>query len=153
MTLGALFSGTTGRAPFDAPVVVAGGDPGNTVVSVTSDSREVTQGSVFVALKGLKADGTAFARDAISRGAIAVVSEDAAPADVTLPWIRVADARLGLAALAATFFENPSDRLVLVGITGTNGKTTTSYLLASIFEAAGIKCGRIGTVGYQVAGR
>jgi UDP-N-acetylmuramoyl-L-alanyl-D-glutamate--2,6-diaminopimelate ligase len=120
---------------------------------VTSDSREVAAGSVFVALRGLNADGTAFARDAVARGAIAVVAEAARPSDITIPWLQVSDARLALAALAAAFFGHPSDRLVLVGITGTNGKTTTSYLLASIFEAAGIKCGRIGTVGYQVGGR
>jgi UDP-N-acetylmuramoyl-L-alanyl-D-glutamate--2,6-diaminopimelate ligase len=152
VTLGALLSGTAGRAPFDAPVALSERDAARTVVSVTSDSREVTQGSVFVALKGLKADGTAFARDAIARGAAAVVSEAASPADAGVPWIQVSDARLALAALAASFFGNPSDRLVLVGITGTNGKTTTSYVLASIFEAAGIKCGRIGTVGYQAGG-
>ena len=67
-----------------------------------------------------------------------------------MPWVQVPDARLALAALSATFYGNPSEELTLVGITGTNGKTTTSYLLASIFEAAGMPCGRIGTVGYQV---
>ena len=70
-----------------------------------------------------------------------------------VPWLQVTDARLALAALSAAFFGNPSNDLLLVGITGTNGKTTTSYLLASIFEAAGMPCGRIGTVGYQVANR
>jgi UDP-N-acetylmuramoyl-L-alanyl-D-glutamate--2,6-diaminopimelate ligase len=152
MTLGALLSGSAGRAPFEAPAELSERDATRVVASVTSDSRDVVPGSLFVALKGLKADGTAFARDAISRGAIAVVSEAATPADVAVPWIRVDDARLALAALAATFFGNASDRLVLIGITGTNGKTTTSYLLESIFEAAGIKCGRIGTVGYRAAG-
>ena len=77
----------------------------------------------------------------------------APPEGTTVPWLQVADARLALAALSAAFFGNPSSDLVLVGITGTNGKTTTSYLLASIFEAAGMPCGRIGTVGYQVANR
>ena len=65
----------------------------------------------------------------------------------------MANARLALAALSAAFFGHPSNDLLLVGITGTNGKTTTSYLLASIFEAAGIRCGRIGTVGYHIADR
>ena len=120
---------------------------------MTCDSREVVPGSVFVALRGLKADGVAFVRDAIARGAIAVVAEVAAPPDTAVPWLQVPDARLALAALSAAFFGNPSTDLVLVGITGTNGKTTTSYLLASIFEAAGIRCGRIGTVGYQIAER
>ena len=157
MTLGDLLSATASRPPFD-PEVAARLTPrsaARAVISVTSDSRSVAQGSMFVALRGLKADGTAFARDAIARGAIAVVAEVAQPADLdpSVVWIQVSDARLALAALSASFFGNPSDDLMLVGITGTNGKTTTSYLLASVFEAAGVKCGRIGTVGYQIADR
>jgi UDP-N-acetylmuramoyl-L-alanyl-D-glutamate--2,6-diaminopimelate ligase len=70
-----------------------------------------------------------------------------------VPWIQVEDARLALAALSAACYGNPSEQLILVGITGTNGKTTVSYLLASIFEAAGIRSGRIGTVGYRVGAR
>jgi UDP-N-acetylmuramoyl-L-alanyl-D-glutamate--2,6-diaminopimelate ligase len=154
VTLGSLLIASAGRPPFlgQPPPVMNDIAAARTVASVTSDSREVVEGSVFVALKGLKADGTAFARDALARGAVAVISEAAPPADVVAPWIRVAEARLALAALAASFFGSPSDRLALVGITGTNGKTTTSYLLSSIFEAGGIKCGRIGTVGYQIGG-
>jgi UDP-N-acetylmuramoyl-L-alanyl-D-glutamate--2,6-diaminopimelate ligase len=155
VTLAELLGGTASRSPFDTASmpVLTDRDASRVVVSVTSDSRTVAPGAVFVALRGLKADGSAFARDALSRGAIAVVSETTSLAGVDVPWIQVSDARLALAALSASFFGNPSERLVLVGITGTNGKTTTSYLLASIFEAAGIKCGRIGTVGYQIAGR
>jgi UDP-N-acetylmuramoyl-L-alanyl-D-glutamate--2,6-diaminopimelate ligase len=121
-----------------------------TVTAVTYDSRQAGPGAVFVALRGVNADGASFARDALNRGAVAVVSEADAPGDVTGPWIQVPDARLSLAALAATLYDHPSEELTLVGITGTNGKTTTSYLLASIFEAGGIRCGRIGTVGYRI---
>jgi UDP-N-acetylmuramoyl-L-alanyl-D-glutamate--2,6-diaminopimelate ligase len=155
VTLAELLSATASRSPFDAASapVLAERDAARLVTSITSDSRSAVPGSVFVALRGLKADGSAFARDAIGRGATAVIAELPAPAGMSLPWIQVQDARLALAALSAAFFGQPSDQLVLVGITGTNGKTTTSYLLASIFEAAGIKCGRIGTVGYRVAGR
>jgi UDP-N-acetylmuramoyl-L-alanyl-D-glutamate--2,6-diaminopimelate ligase len=124
-----------------------------TVTAVTYDSRQAGPGAVFVALRGVNADGASFARDALNRGAIAVVSEAGVPTGVTRPWIQVADARLSLAALAATLYDKPSEELTLVGITGTNGKTTTSYLLTSIFEAAEIKCGRIGTVGYRVGER
>jgi len=131
----------------DAPV----GD--TNVTAVTYDSRQAGPGAVFVALRGANADGASFARDAITRGAVAVVSEVSAPGDVTRPWIQVPDARLSLAALSARLFDNPSEELTLVGITGTNGKTTTSYLLASIFEAAGVRCGRIGTVGYRIGTR
>lgn len=124
-----------------------------TVTAVTYDSRQAGPGAVFVALRGVNADGASFAREALNRGAIAVVSEAGAPTDVSRPWIQVTDARLSLAALAATLYHKPSEELTLVGITGTNGKTTTSYLLASIFEAAGIKCGRVGTVGYRIGER
>jgi len=123
------------------------------VTTVTYDSRQAGPGSVFVALRGVNADGASFAREALSRGAVAVVSEAAALPDVTRPWIQVPDARVSMAALAARLYGNPSEELTLVGITGTNGKTTTSYLLASIFEAAGVRCGRIGTVGYRIGNR
>jgi UDP-N-acetylmuramoyl-L-alanyl-D-glutamate--2,6-diaminopimelate ligase len=124
-----------------------------TVTSVAYDSRQAGPGAVFVALRGVKADGSAFARDAIKRGAVAVVSEAERPADAGVPWIHVTDARLALAALSAEFYGHPSEELTLVGITGTNGKTTTSYLLASMFEAAGMKSGRIGTVGHRIGDR
>ena len=123
------------------------------VTAVTYDSRQAGPGAVFVALRGAHADGASFAREALNRGAVAVVSEGSAPSEVTRPWIQVSDARLSLAALSATLYDNPSEELTLVGITGTNGKTTTSYLLASIFEAAGVRCGRIGTVGYRIGTR
>jgi UDP-N-acetylmuramoyl-L-alanyl-D-glutamate--2,6-diaminopimelate ligase len=124
-----------------------------TVSGVAYDSRRVTSGSVFVALRGLLNDGAAFAQDALGRGATAIVSESAAPQATSVPWIQVSDARNALAALAAEFYGHPSETLTLVGITGTNGKTTTSYVLASIFEAAGVRCGRIGTVGYRIGDR
>ena len=121
-----------------------------TVAGVAYDSRAVTPGQVFVALKGLHADGTSFVRQAIDRGAVAVVSEQAAPDGVHVPWAIVEDARLALAVLAATFSRDPSRELRVIGITGTNGKTTTAYLVASIFDAAGIRCGILGTVGYRI---
>jgi len=123
------------------------------ITDVTYDSRHAAPGSIFVALRGEHADGGAFVRDAVARGAVAVVSEAAAPGHAGAAWIRVDDARLALAGLAAALYRNPSEELTLVGITGTNGKTTTSYLLASIFEAAGVRCGRIGTVGYRIGDR
>jgi UDP-N-acetylmuramoyl-L-alanyl-D-glutamate--2,6-diaminopimelate ligase len=126
------------------------GAPPAPVTGITNDSRSVAAGQVFVALKGQHADGTAFAREAVARGAIAVVSERDAPADIGVAWVVVGDARLALALLAAAFFRHPSAEMRVVGITGTNGKTTTAYLTASIFEAAGVRCGILGTVGYRV---
>ena len=122
------------------------------VTGIAYDSRRVVPGQVFVALKGLHADGATFARQAIDRGALAVISEDAAPPGVPVPWTSVEDARLALAVAAAAFFRHPSHELTVVGITGTNGKTTTAYLMASVFEAAGIRCGLLGTVGYRIGG-
>ena len=147
MTLRELFESTSLHAR------AAGAGTDQPVTAIAYDSRQVKPGAVFVALRGVNADGTRFATQAIANGAIAVVAETAAPAGVTVPWIQVASARAALAEIAAAFYRHPSEELALVGITGTNGKTTTSYVLASIFEAAGIKCGRIGTIGYRVGER
>ncbi len=153
MTLPELIRAVAAHEPFDALLPRAEELAPTPVTSVAYDSRAVQTGAVFVALRGLQADGARYARDAISRGAIAVVSQAPAPAALAAPWLQVVDARLALAALAAEFHGRPSEQLTLVGITGTNGKTTTSYLLASIFEAAGVRCGRIGTVGYRIGSR
>ncbi|HXG56721.1 MAG TPA: UDP-N-acetylmuramoyl-L-alanyl-D-glutamate--2,6-diaminopimelate ligase [Vicinamibacterales bacterium] len=153
MTLPDLVRSVAAHAPFGALLPQAEALADVRVGSVGYDSRAVTPGAVFVALKGQQADGTAYARDAIRRGAVAVFAETSTPADVDVPWLQVSDARLVLAALAAEFYGRPSEQLTLVGITGTNGKTTTSFLLASIFEAAGVPCGRIGTVGHRIGHR
>ena len=114
----------------------------------------MTPGAVFVALRGVNADGARFVPQAIANGAIAVVAESGrARRTWPCPGSRSPSARAALAALAAAFYGNPSEELALVGITGTNGKTTTSYVLTSIFEAAGITCGRIGTIGYRIGER
>jgi UDP-N-acetylmuramoyl-L-alanyl-D-glutamate--2,6-diaminopimelate ligase len=120
------------------------------VTGVSYDSRTVAAGQVFVALRGQHADGTAFARQAIERGAAAIVSEQPAAEGVRVPWAMVEDARLALAVIATTFYRDPSREMQVIGITGTNGKTTTAYLVASIFEAAGIRCGLLGTVAYRI---
>jgi UDP-N-acetylmuramoyl-L-alanyl-D-glutamate--2,6-diaminopimelate ligase len=123
-----------------------------TATAIAYDSRRVVPGAVFVALKGLKADGTTFAEQAVSRGAIAMVSESERPATIAVPWIVVRDARLALALLAERFYLSPSRRMGVVGVTGTNGKTTTSYLLCSILDAAGLRAGMLGTVAYRIGG-
>jgi UDP-N-acetylmuramoyl-L-alanyl-D-glutamate--2,6-diaminopimelate ligase len=120
------------------------------VTGVAYDSRAVKPGHVFVALKGQRADGTAFVQQAVANGAIVVVAEQPLTPDVSVPWMVVSDARSALAVLAAAFYGDPSSELRVVGITGTNGKTTTAYLLASIFDAAGLPCGILGTVVYRV---
>jgi UDP-N-acetylmuramoyl-L-alanyl-D-glutamate--2,6-diaminopimelate ligase len=121
-----------------------------TVSAITYDSRRAMRGSVFVALRGLKADGTEFAAQAIGRGAQLVVAEAPRPDAVTAPWVVVSDARLALALLASAFYDHPSRRMRVVGVTGTNGKTTTAYLLSSILDAGGQKAGLLGTVTYRL---
>src|SRR6187397_1445915 len=103
------------------------------VRSLTHDSRQVGRGDLFVALKGLKSAGADFAADAISRGAVAVVADDPPPQSAGVPWLVVTDARQAMARLADEFYGHPSQALRVVGITGTNGKTTTAYLLRAVF--------------------
>jgi UDP-N-acetylmuramoyl-L-alanyl-D-glutamate--2,6-diaminopimelate ligase len=110
----------------------------------------VEPGWVFVALKGAHADGTTFAQQAIAAGAAAIVAEGPSPAPSSVPWVVVRDARRALAWLAAEFSGHPSREMKVVGITGTNGKTTTSYLANAVFEAAGVRCGLMGTVTYRI---
>jgi UDP-N-acetylmuramoyl-L-alanyl-D-glutamate--2,6-diaminopimelate ligase len=148
MTLRELFSHVPGVAGA-APASLADAE----ARAVTYDSREAGPGVVFVALRGTRTDGARFAAQALAKGAPAIVAESAAPAGVTAPWLQVENAREALAALAAVLAGDPSEQLALIGITGTNGKTTTSYLLTAMFEAAGTRCGRIGTIGYRIGER
>ena len=120
---------------------------------VTHDSRRAARGMVFVALRGLKSDGTAFAPEAIDAGVAAVVASVPPPPSIDTPWFVVEDARLALALLAAEFYEHPSRQMQVFGITGTNGKTTTSYLVSAMFDAAGITTGLMGTVTYRIGSR
>jgi UDP-N-acetylmuramoyl-L-alanyl-D-glutamate--2,6-diaminopimelate ligase len=148
MTLGDLLAGLVTPALLSAPPITT--TPSAPVTTVTYDSRRVTPGTVFVALRGLKADGAQFAPQAVARGAVAVVAETETRSPSPVPWVVVPDARLALALLADRLHGHPSGELKVVGITGTNGKTTTAYLLRSIFEAAGMRCGLLGTVVYSL---
>ncbi|HZO93654.1 MAG TPA: UDP-N-acetylmuramoyl-L-alanyl-D-glutamate--2,6-diaminopimelate ligase [Candidatus Baltobacteraceae bacterium] len=116
-----------------------------TVDALAGDSRAVRPGTLFVALRGERTDGHAYVRDAAARGAAAVVVERASDADV--PAIVVPDTRVAAAVLADAFYDEPSAALTVVGVTGTNGKTTTTHLVRDVFEAAGMRCGVIGTLG------
>jgi UDP-N-acetylmuramyl-tripeptide synthetase len=120
------------------------------VTHVTHDSRAVRPGSLFVAIRGLVTDGNRFVGPARQKGAVAVVSE--APPEPGVPWIRVPDARVALAVLSAAVLGDPASALQLVGVTGTNGKTTTTYLIEGALNAAGHRVGLVGTVEYRVAG-
>lgn len=122
------------------------------VLGLEYDSRRVQPGYLFFAFEGSKSDGREFARPAIEKGAAAVVSESEAPADFHGPWIRVEHGRKALARAARNFYRSPDERLCLGAITGTNGKTTTSFLTDSILGAAGYTTALIGTIEYRLAG-
>ena len=153
MTLGELLGRAGVGRPEAAAQTIAPASLDREVTAIAYDSRQVKPGAVFVALRGANADGVRFAEQAAASGALAIVAETPAQAGSNVLWIQVENPRAALAALAAAFYGDPSEELALAGITGTNGKTTTSYLLAGIFEQAGIKCGRLGTIGYRVADR
>ena len=118
---------------------------------VAADSRKVKPRALFFALHGAQSDGNAFVRDAVSRGAAAIASEETVPALIpsSVTWIRVREARKALAVTAANFFRHPAEALQLVAVTGTNGKTTTSSLVDSIVKASGAKTGLFGTIAYH----
>lgn len=134
---------------------VAGRYPGGEILRVTADSRLVLPGDLFVAIRGQEADGLVHAAQAVARGALAVVSDRPRPADVgdAVPWVRVREPRRALALLAARLAGTPAEKLVLAGVTGTNGKTTTTTLLEALLARRHGKAGFLGTVGYRTGRR
>jgi UDP-N-acetylmuramoyl-L-alanyl-D-glutamate--2,6-diaminopimelate ligase len=127
------------------------GDPGVTITSLTYRSSDAERGSLFFCVPGSRVDGHGFVVEAIRRGGAAVMVERWLGPDTV--QVRVPSVREAMGPLSATFFDHPSARLTAVGVTGTNGKTTTTYLLESIFRAAGVAPGVIGTTGVRVNGR
>ena len=123
------------------------------VTGLDYDSRKVKKGVVFFALMGTVVDGRRFAPQALEQGACAVVSDGACPQDFAGPWIEVENARQALALASRTFYQRPDERIHFTGITGTNGKTTTSYILEAILREAGKVTGLIGTIEYRLPGQ
>ncbi len=133
------------------------GDTDVEVRAICDDSRRVERGDVFVAVRGRQVDGHRYLGQAIARGAVAVVAErplsaDELPADATVTQVVVSHAARALGELAASAAERPATRLGLIGLTGTNGKTTCSYLIEAVLRAAGHSPGVMGTVSYRYAG-
>ena len=121
-----------------------------TITGIAHDSRRVAQGECFVAVPGFKEDARRFVPQALRRGASLVVTEGVPLADTAVAQVLVPSARLALARLADRYYGHPSQQLVTVGITGTNGKTTTSYLIDALLRARGLHTGVIGTIQYVV---
>ncbi len=126
------------------------GDPATPIGGVTHDSRAVRPGDLFVAVPGLRLDGSQFIHDAIIRGASAVAAESPATLSGGLPVVAVRSARAALADLAAAFYGHPSEEISVVGVTGTDGKTSTTYLLSAILEAHGLRTGWLTTVNTKI---
>jgi len=131
------------------PTLSHHGDLKTEITSLTCDSRQVNTGTLFFALRGSKSDGHLYISKAITAGATAIVLEDTAFAPAQTPWIHVTDGRQAMALMAACFYGHPTRDLPLIGITGTNGKTTTSYLVEGILNAADQPAAVLGTISYR----
>jgi len=135
-----------------AEILAQSGNP--SVRGLEYDSRRIKPGDAFVAMKGESSDGNQFIDKAIAAGAVAVISDSSAekPRE-TVAWAQVPQGRRALARLSANFYHRPAEKLAITGITGTNGKSTTTFLVESILSAAGRKSALIGTIEYHVAGK
>src|SRR6202034_4460171 len=135
-----------------AEILAQSGNPD--VTSVEYDSRRVKPGSAFVAMRGETSDGNRFIDQAIQSGAVAVITDS--PAEKPregVAWALVPHGRRALARASENFYKRPAERIAIIGITGTNGKSTTAFLVESILTAAGRKSALVGTIEYHVAGR
>ena len=137
----------------DLPHKLLTGDPNVHIASIAYDSRCVVPQSVFVALTGHITDGHRHIGDAIERGASAVVMQDPLDSNESSTVVEVENSRMALARMAANYYGNPAERLKLIGITGTNGKTSVAYLVRHIIQQVGYRCGMIGTVEYDLGKR
>ncbi|MGB9802552.1 UDP-N-acetylmuramoyl-L-alanyl-D-glutamate--2,6-diaminopimelate ligase [Desulfofundulus sp.] len=133
--------------------LAAGGNQQVEISGIAYDSRQVQPGFLFVAVEGFTTDGHRYVEQAISRGAVAVVVQKEIPLPSGIAYARVPDSRLALALLSARFYDYPSRKLKVIGVTGTNGKTTTTHLVAAIYRAAGHKVGLIGTIANRIGDR
>ena len=129
------------------------GMPDPEVTKICYDSRQVGKGDLYVALIGAKLDGHSYINSACERGAVAIVHSRAYEVPEGVVGIKVPDSREALSKLARRFYHDPSSRLKVVGVTGTKGKTTTTYLIEHILNACGMKCGLLGTIQYRTGSR
>jgi len=134
------------------PVLAGGGTRSEEISGIAYNSKSVKPGFLFAALRGAARNGMDFVAEAAGNGAVAVLSAWPKPPATETAWVQVADAREALALAAANFYGHPSDRMKVVGVTGTKGKTTTTYILEEILRAAGAAAGLIGTIEYRRPG-
>jgi len=136
----------------DCPIRVTSGDLDTEILGVAYDSRDVARGYLFIAVRGARVDANRYVPQAVAKGAAAIVSREPRIEGLAMPWIEVDDERAAMAALAANFYGHPTKLLHLVGVTGTNGKTTTTYLIESILRAAGRDAAVLGTIEHRGPG-
>src|SRR5882757_8858302 len=137
---------------YGAEVLAQSGNP--SVSGLEYDSRRVKPGDAFVAMRGESSDGNKFIDKAIGAGAVAIISDSVEePLRAAVAWAQVSHGRRALARLSTNFYKRPAERLAVIGVTGTNGKSTTAYLVEAILTAAGHKSALIGTIEYHVAGK
>lgn len=137
----------------DLPVIKRHGLADGTVTDLCLDSRRVTPGAIFFALPGIRTDGCFYIEEAIDRGAIAIVAETSQRTNPKVAFFQVEDARLAMAQVARKFFKAPDESLAVHAITGTNGKTTVSYLTRFLLRETGVKTGMVGTIEYDLGER
>ncbi|MFV8815797.1 Mur ligase domain-containing protein, partial [Aerococcus urinaeequi] len=140
-------SGVTPKNPLKAPVV------NMNITGISESSLRVADGHLFVAISGYATDGEAYIGNAIKRGASLIVTESDLTGRTTVPFIQVDNARESLALLASAFYHNPSQDKLVIGITGTNGKTTTALFLQHLLKKAGFEVTYFGTVYNEINGQ
>jgi UDP-N-acetylmuramoyl-L-alanyl-D-glutamate--2,6-diaminopimelate ligase len=136
----------------DCQIRTTSGDLDTEILGLAYDSRDVSRGYLFIAIRGTRVDGNRYIPQAVARGAVAIVSAESRIEPLAIPWIKVEDERGVMATLAGNFYGHPTKRLHLVGVTGTNGKTTTTYLIESILKAAGRDAAVLGTIEHRGPG-
>src|SRR5262249_55403258 len=144
MTLRELLSGLKVRT--------VSGDLETEILGLAYDSRNVQQGHLFFAIRGTRLDGNRFIPKAITKGSAAIVSTLAPAGSLGMPWVQVFDERAAMASIAGNFYGHPTAGLHLIGVTGTNGKTTTTYIIESILKSAGKPTAVFGTIEYRGPG-
>ena len=135
------------------PILDSRGDMSQDISKIVFDSRKVETNSLFVAVRGTQVDGHNFIQKAIAGGAKAIVCEEIPEQINGITFVKVTNAAAALGEMAANFYDNPTENLKVIGITGTNGKTSTATLLYDLFTGVGYKCGLVSTVEYRIAGK
>lgn len=129
------------------------GDLKTNVKEIRYDNRKVTSGDLFVCIKGFKVDGHEFAKSAIDNGAKVIITEKKIEVNHGITEVLVEDSRKALAVISSNYYDNPSSKMKIIGVTGTNGKTTTAFMLKSILDKAGHKTGLVGTIANYIGNK